>query len=104
MRVMLEKIIEQNDRMYTVTSGMPALTIEENEGSFLFIHRDRVESEGVHSKKPVCNIYVGMIEYSIEWITGHHHDVKEIECRAMGHPADVFRISKQKESLSFLKW
>ncbi|MBU6996537.1 MAG: hypothetical protein HXS42_02705 [Theionarchaea archaeon] len=97
MRVMLEKIIEQNDRMYTVTSGMPALTIEENEGSFLFIHRDRVESEGVHSEKPVCNIYVGMIEYSIEWITGHHHDVKEIECRAMGHPADVFRISKQKE-------
>ncbi|MBU7014765.1 MAG: hypothetical protein HXS43_08040 [Theionarchaea archaeon] len=97
MRVMLEKIIEQNYKMYTVTPGTPTITIEETEDSFLFIHRDRFESEGVHSEKPVCNIYVGMVEYFIEWITGHRHEVKEIKCRAMGHPTDVFRISKQKQ-------
>lgn len=96
MRLMLEKIIEQNDKMYTVPEDAPTITIEETEDSFLFIHRDRFESEGIQSDKPVCNIYVGMVEYFIEWITGHRHEVREIECRAMGYPADVFRISKQK--------
>jgi predicted hydrocarbon binding protein len=30
----------------------------------------------------------------VEWITGHPHKVEEIECRAMGHPADVFKVAK----------
>jgi predicted hydrocarbon binding protein len=46
------------------------------------------------SSTPVCGHIVGELQYFVEWITGHEHKVEEIECRAAGHPADVFRVEK----------
>jgi predicted hydrocarbon binding protein len=73
------------------------LELQEDRDYFFVIYRDSWESEDVLSSLPVCHVTVGAIEAFLEWATGHVYEVKEIECRAMGHPADVFRISKTHE-------
>jgi predicted hydrocarbon binding protein len=68
--------------------------LREGEDCFFLIEKDWVESEGRSSEIPVCVLTVGIIQQVLEWITGREYAVEEIECRAMGYPADVFRISK----------
>jgi predicted hydrocarbon binding protein len=74
-----------------------SIDLQEDDNYFLVIQKVNPLSEGVTSQVPICGVYVGTIEYFMEWITGHKHKVEEIECRAMGYPADVFRISKVVE-------
>lgn len=72
----------------------PQFELQEEEDSLLLISRDCPLSQGIESETPVCNEITRALEYSIEWITGQKHEIEEIECRAMGHSADVFRIGK----------
>lgn len=94
MRFALEKLAEQAGKSYEMQLDVPPVEVKEEADAFFIIHRVRFESEGIVSEAPVCNVFVGMIQYFMEWITGHPHDVEELECRAMGHPADVFRVFK----------
>jgi len=93
IRLVLEKLIEYDKKFYT-HSGQNLIELREEEDCFLIVHGDRFESEGITSQTPVCGDFVGTIDALTEWITGHPHRVEEIECRAMGHLADVFRVSK----------
>jgi predicted hydrocarbon binding protein len=94
MRFALEKLVEEAGKSYETQLDVPPVELKEEADAFFIIHRVRFESEGITSETPVCNVFVGMIQYFMEWITGHLHDVEELECKAMGHPADVFRVSK----------
>ena len=94
MRLALDKLADQVGKSYTVNFDEPPVEVKEEDDYFFIIHRVRFESEDVVSEMPVCDIFVGMIQYFMEWITGHSNEVVEVECRAMGHPADVFRVSK----------
>lgn len=94
MHLLLQKLVEQSNQIYTFEMEEPPVELRENEDHFLIIHKDRFESEGITSEVPVCNVFVGNIQYAVEWITGHPHRVEEIECRAVGHTTDVFRIEK----------
>jgi predicted hydrocarbon binding protein len=42
----------------------------------------------------VGDAYMGMIHYLIEWFAGEEYTMKEIECRALGDPVNVFEIWK----------
>ena len=98
MRLSLERIIEESEKRFPSPQDTPRFELREKEDYFLLIDRDSYTSEDITSNAPVCYLYVGNLESSLEWITGHKHKVEEIECRAMGHPADVFKIWKtQKE-------
>jgi predicted hydrocarbon binding protein len=94
MRLLLEKAVEESNQMYTSQADELPVELQENEDCFLIIHKSRFESENISSETPVCNVFVGNLQYSVEWITGHKHEVEEIECRAMGCPADIFRVAK----------
>lgn len=98
MRMTLEKFMEESLKRAPTTLGKGRYELREEEDYFLFIDRDYEGSEGITSDKPVCGFLVGMLSYSIEWITGHPHRVEEIECKAMGRPADVIRLWKASES------
>lgn len=95
IRLVLERLIEYDKKAYAQAEDL--IELQEEGDYFLIIHRDRFESEGVISQTPVCGDFVGTIEALVEWITGHPHKVEEIECRAMGHPADVFKIAKVRK-------
>lgn len=97
MRIGLEKFAEQMQQRQSSTLDSARLELQEEEDYFLLVDRDYHGSEGVTSLSPACNVYIGMIKYLMEWITGTLHEVEEIECRAMGHPADVFKISKARK-------
>jgi predicted hydrocarbon binding protein len=97
IRMTLEKFIEQSLKRAPTKLGENRYELEEKEEYFLFIDRDYEGSEGITSEEPVCGFLVGMLHYSIEWITGKPHKVEEIECRAMGYPADVIRVWKAAE-------
>jgi predicted hydrocarbon binding protein len=72
-------------------------SVEEEEDYFLLIYKDHFESDGIISNNPVCGVAEGTLHYVVEWATGHAHEVDEMECRAMGHPTDVFSIWKTKK-------
>lgn len=94
MRMMLEKFMEQSLKRAPTNLGEDRFELKEEENYSLFIDRDNEGSEEVIANDPVCGFLIGMLHYSMEWITGHLHNVEEIECRAMGHPADVIKIWK----------
>ncbi|MBU7014627.1 MAG: hypothetical protein HXS52_13905 [Theionarchaea archaeon] len=98
MRISLERFVEESDRrMPSLESSSHFELIEEKEYFFL-IDKDSYTSEGIVSEHPVCHVYIGSLETSLEWITGHSHKVEEIQCRAKGDAADVFRIWKKKSA------
>lgn len=94
MRLILEKYARDHEKRFHSNNDGTCVEVQETDTYFLFMDRRWVESEGVTSGEPVCGIAVGILQYLMEWITGHAHHVEEIECRAMGHQADVFKISK----------
>jgi predicted hydrocarbon binding protein len=97
MGIVLKKFAEDVQKNILAQSGTPYVDVKEEDECFLLINGANFESEGVTSQTSVCNVSVGMLQYIVEWITGHPHDVEEIECRAMGHPADVFRVLKARK-------
>lgn len=97
MRLALEKFVEGFEERFSEVDE-PTVELREEDDGFYIIDRDCYISEGVQSEEPVCGVYIGITQSLIKWITGHDHEVKEIECRATGYSADVFRIAKTRES------
>jgi predicted hydrocarbon binding protein len=97
IRLVLEKAEEKHNEMYRNEEGEPTARLVEEEDYFLYTIKDHWKSEGVNSEKPVCNLYLGFFRYAVEWITGHPHEVEEVECRALGHPVDMYRIAKARK-------
>ena len=99
LRFGLKKLIEAVERKYPPSDELqgPELNLEEGKDGFVIIYGNNWESEDVLSQSPVCHSTVGSIKGFAEWTTGHAYDVREVECRAIGHPADVFEISKAHE-------
>ena len=95
----LKVLIRAVKKMYPSSddSQGPRLELKEEGENFVIIYRDNWESEDVFSQSPVCHSTVGSLKAFVEWTTRHSYDVRETECRAMGHPADVFIISKSHQ-------
>ncbi len=94
IKLALEKFAEEYERRQPSPLYSPRLEVKEQEDCFLLIDKDNFESNGVTSDQPMCATCVGRLQYLIEWITGHPHKVEEIQCRSMGDPVDIFRVSK----------
>jgi predicted hydrocarbon binding protein len=92
MRMALEKIKDETERMYKTH-----IELREEDSSFLCINRSNFESEEVISTIPVCGAFAGILQYTIEQVTENLYHVEEVECRALGHRADVFKIKRVKE-------
>lgn len=97
MRLALEKWMEGAEQRFPSQLNEPRFELKEDEDYFVFTDRDNVSSGGITSRQPVCGAFVGVLQALMEQITGHLHEVEEIECRATGHPTDVFRIPKAKK-------
>lgn len=98
MQLSLERFVEESEKRIPSLKGSSHLELKEDKDYFLLVDEDSYTSEGIISENPVCHVYVGNIETSLEWITGHAHKVEEIQCRARGDSADVFRIWKKRST------
>lgn len=94
MRLALEKFMDQSLERAPTTMGKDRYELIEEDEYFIFVDRDYEGSQGITADQPICGYLLGMLHFSIEWITGHPHKIEEIECRAMGDPADKFKIWK----------
>lgn len=97
MRLVLERWGEEIEKREPSEVHNPRVEVREEEDYFIYIDKDQYAREGVTSETPSCNGYVGILGYLMEWITGHNHEVEEIECRATGYPVDVFKIQKRRK-------
>lgn len=98
LRLILERFIEQFGKRLSSQMDAPRFELREDDDCFLVVDRDYHLSEGITSETPACGEIVGALEYLVEWGTGNKHQVEEIECRATGHSADIFKISKAVET------
>jgi predicted hydrocarbon binding protein len=94
MRLALERLVKYM-RESSSKSSDDFVEIQEKEECFILIQKENIESVGIQSPTPTCGVTLGIIEALVEWMTGHPHEVQEIECRAMGNSADIFRVSKK---------
>ena len=94
VKIILKLYIDQHEQRWTSKSGAPRFELQEEGDYFLMIDKDNPMSENLISQAPVCSTTVGMLQEMLGGLGGNPPDVEEIECRAMGHPADVFRVSK----------
>lgn len=94
MRLVLERWGEEIEKREPSELHKPRVELREEDNHFIYTDWDNYLTDGIKSQTPVCSFYIGELRYLTEWITGHAHEVEEIECRATGRLADVFRISK----------
>jgi predicted hydrocarbon binding protein len=94
IRLVLERWGDEIEKREPSETHKPRVELREEEDCFIYTDWDNYLTEGMKSSEPVCSFYVGELEYLVEWISGHKYEVEEIECRAAGHPADVFKIYK----------
>ncbi len=50
---------------------------------------------GKVAEEPICWLFTGSLQELILWLTGKEFEIVETECRAMGAPACIWRISKK---------
>ncbi|MBU7037344.1 MAG: hypothetical protein HXS52_05395 [Theionarchaea archaeon] len=94
MKFTLKVFTEQFEQRWTSGSGKPRFELQEDVDHILVVDKDNPLTEDIESQAPMCFATVGMLQELLNRAMGNLHDVVEVECRAMGHPADVFRISK----------
>lgn len=100
MRLALDKLVETENMWFRSNVSGPIVELKEEGNYFYIVRKDWFESGGIVSQQPVCGMYSGMLQYIMKWITGHEHDVEEIECKAVGDSVDVFRIEKARKEKS----
>lgn len=96
--MVLERWGEEVEKREPSEIHKPRVEVQEKDDCFIYTDWDNYLTDGIKSSMPVCSFYVGELTYLVEWITGHEHKVKEIECRATGHQADIFKIFKEREN------
>jgi len=70
-------------------------TVEEKDDHFLYTIDRCSECLGQKTERPVCYIAVGILQETLRWVSGGlEFRVDQIECKAMGHDACVFKIDK----------
>ncbi|MBU7017609.1 MAG: hypothetical protein HXS44_08870 [Theionarchaea archaeon] len=94
VKIILELYIKQHEQRWTSKLGVPRYELQDKGDYILMIDRDNPMSENLKSQAPVCSTIVGFLQEMLKGLPGNPLDVEEIECRAMGHPADVFRVSR----------
>jgi predicted hydrocarbon binding protein len=70
------------------------LRLEETDDAWLYIAETCPECAGKVVDEPMCWLFVGSLRESSQWLTGKELEIVETECRAMGAPACVWRVSK----------
>lgn len=75
------------------TDQISFVTAEDN--AYLFHSEICPFAYGRTSDKPVCHAMVGILQECLRWASnGYDFYVREVQCRAMGHEACVFRINR----------
>jgi predicted hydrocarbon binding protein len=69
--------------------------LEEEDDAWLHIRETCTNCAGKVSDEPICWLSTGTLHESIQWLTGKEFEIVQTECRAMGAPACVWRVSKK---------
>jgi predicted hydrocarbon binding protein len=67
---------------------------EEADDAWLHIIETCTMCAGKVADEPMCWLFTGTLREGVQWLTGKEFEVVETECRAMGAPACVWRVSK----------
>ena len=81
-------------KIWAANDEQLVLRIEETDDAWLYISETCPECAGKTADDVICWLFVGALRESTHWLTGKEFEVVEIECRALGAPACIWRISK----------
>jgi len=70
------------------------LRVQETADAWLYINETCPECAGRTADAPMCWLFIGVLRETTHWLTGKEFEIVETECRALGAPACVWRISK----------
>lgn len=68
--------------------------MEEADDAWLYVQETCPQCAGKRAEEPICWLFTGTLQASTKWLTGRDLEIVQTDCRAMGHAACVWRISK----------
>jgi predicted hydrocarbon binding protein len=87
--------MQEGFRKMWAAHGQQFLTrMEEAQDAWLYSQETCPQCAGKQATEPMCWLFNGTLHESLKWLTGREFEIVETECRAMGAPACVWRISK----------
>ncbi len=69
--------------------------IKDDGDAWLHIRETCTNCAGKATEEPMCWLTTGTLHELTQWLTGKEFEIVETECRAMGAPACVWRVSKK---------
>jgi predicted hydrocarbon binding protein len=81
-------------KLWSSHGQQTVLRLEETRDAWLYINETCPECAGKAADVPMCWLFVGVLHETTRWFTGKDFEIVETECRTMGAPACVWRISK----------
>jgi predicted hydrocarbon binding protein len=69
--------------------------LEEDGDAWVHIRETCTNCAGKATEEPICWLSTGTLHESLQWLTGKEFEIVQTECRAMGAPACVWRVSKK---------
>jgi predicted hydrocarbon binding protein len=81
-------------KLWASQGQQSVLRLEETKDAWLYINETCPECAGKRADAPICWLFVGVLHETTHWFTGKNFEIVETECRTMGAPACVWRISK----------
>lgn len=82
-------------KMYATHDQQFIGRFEESDDAWVHIVETCTMCAGKVAEEPMCWLFAGTLHEGLRWLTGKEFEIVETECRAMGAPACVWRVSKQ---------
>ena len=94
VKLVLDSMANGYNKLYAENGQELHFRVEDRGDKWAFISVECPLCAGKAADMPMCWGRIGTLKEGLSWLTGKEFDVEEVECRAVGASACVWKVSK----------
>jgi predicted hydrocarbon binding protein len=95
IKTVLASIKSDVEKVYETGGYSAGLKLEDRDSKWAYIDEGCACCAGMTANHPICWLWSGTLEESLNWLTGKEFKVEQVSCRAMDHAACVWEVDKR---------
>lgn len=95
IKTVLSSIKSDVEKVYANEDHSVGLSLEDRGNTWAYIDKGCACCVGKTADQPICWLWTGTLEESLNWLTGKEFNVDQVACRAMGQDACVWEVDKR---------
>lgn len=95
VKTVLDSIKSDVEKVYAAEGHSTHLSLEDRGEKWAYIDEDCACCSGKTANHPICWLWSGTLEESLNWLTRKEFKVEQVSCRAMGDGACVWEVDKK---------